>query len=197
MDASRSFTRSPAYLNFVFIVSRRVLWEIRNRPSLGGRARFGCLRHVCFFSELRGVQARVLRGRADWQEHEKVDDPQDRVGAAEGERRDDDAGEGLNSQLPWIAEEQTVRAGRVNHGRREEARGNRPPETARSVAGKDVEGVVQGRPGPPAADVVAKYPRDQSDEDRRHRADVSRGGRDRDETAHRSNGHPYRGRLPC
>ena len=60
---------------------------------------------------------------------------------------------------------------------------------------EDIEGVVQRRPSPPSGDEVAEHTGDQTDDDGGHRADVPRGRRDRDETAHRSDRQSDRGRL--
>src|SRR5256886_12364039 len=54
------------------------------------------------------------------------------------------------------------------------------------MARKHVEGIVERRPSPPARDKVAQDPRDEADDDRRHRADVPGGGCDGDEAANRA-----------
>src|SRR5436853_6574538 len=98
------------------MISRTVPKEISDGPSLDDGATLAGLRPVGFLPELRGVEARVLFGRAHPQRREDVDNSKDRVGSAEGKGRHDDARQSLDSQLPRIPEEQAVRAGRVDHG---------------------------------------------------------------------------------
>src|SRR5438128_4486827 len=144
--------------------------------SFGG-LRFVPLAHVRFLAESRDVESGVFLGRADPHRGEDVDDAQDHVRPGEGEGRHDDAGQGLDPELARVPVEQAVR-GRVDQGRGEQAGRERSPDSAGPVACEDVEGVIERRPRPPAPHVVAQDPGDEADDDRRHRADVSGGGRD-------------------
>src|SRR5439155_3559626 len=76
--------------------------KISDVPSLAGRRRLIGLGDIGFLSESRDVEARVLFGRTDPDRGEDGDDPQEDIGPAERERRDNDAGERLNGQLAWI-----------------------------------------------------------------------------------------------
>src|SRR5207249_12238314 len=87
-----------------------------------------------------------------------------------------DTGQGLDSELSRVPEEQAVRAARVDQGRRKQPGREGPPDAARPVACEDVERVVERRPRPPAPDEVAQDAGDEADDDRRHRADIPGGG---------------------
>src|SRR2546427_7615271 len=157
-------------------VSARGPEETLDVPSLAGRARLVYLAAGGFLAKSRDVQTRVFLGGADPQRGEDVDDAQDHVRPDEGEGGHDDAGQRLDPELAWIPEEQAVWAARVDQGRGEQARGERPPDPAGPVACEDIQRVIERRPRPPAPDVVAEDPGDQPDDDGGHRADISRGG---------------------
>src|SRR6267143_311158 len=196
MDASRSLTRIPTYRNFVFIFSKvaRELGEISDAPSLADRARFARVCDIGFLPESRDVEARVLFRGADPDRAEDVDDPQEDVGPAEREGRDNHTSEGLDRHLTGVAEEEAIPAGQVDLSRCEETRCDGAPDPADAMASEHIERIVEGGPGPPASDIVAQNPRHQADDDRRHRADVSGGGRDGNEAADRAH-RDARGRM--
>src|SRR2546430_8850842 len=178
--------RPPRSTLFPYTTLFRSLGGISRASSLVGRARFVRVCDIGFLPKSGDVEARVLFRGADPDRAEDVDDPQKDVGPSEREGRDNHTSEGLDCHLTGVAEEEAVPAGQVDLSRCEETRCNGPPDPAGAMASEHIEGIVEGGPGPPARDVIAKEPRDQADDDRRHRADVSGGGRDGDEAADRA-----------
>src|SRR5215208_6976465 len=100
------------------------------------------LQLVCHLAVSRRVQTEDFLLLRHAQANGDVDNLEDDPSNGGRERSDGHHGNGLLKQLPRVAVEKTIGAGRVDRGRCEEAGRQRTPDAANAVDGEDIERVI-------------------------------------------------------